>query len=561
QRQLSLEAESERAAERLAVAGGEQEKAAAEIEHDNIKLGLLNESMAARSAELLEAGAQSAELRARHEQTTSEKAAAEHRLRSLEDLDAHRAYYSDAVQEVMSAEHAASINALGTLADFVDVEPQYERLVESLFSRELQCVLVPTIDDALQGVEYIKSGRLGRGAFLVVGLHGAEGEQDDQPESVDRPIEPVRTSDETSGSPLSHLESNFGGEDFTGRRVLYETTEPISVEHQLQSSDAPIPIQHQLQSSDAPISIEHQLQSSEASISIERQFQSSEAPLPGFMFEPPRPETWPLVPEQPKFEQSPFDNSEFAPAGFELEVLRAIDLLGLRPEIKSVVERAFPEKCAASVVPDIEAALQLSIENSSRVYVTNDGEQVINGRLIVTGVQPGKQETSLLGLKRELKDLRARAEELAAVETSMASEYGAVSAKLSAIEAEVSALDAQHRDQEKQAAARRSRLEGLTQELERACQHVEVVRSDLEQLAAERVEGESRKQQVDSEMLEAEASLLVVQASLGESQTTLAEMRLEAERLSEMLSSARSLVATLTERLSAARSELRRLES
>src|SRR5262249_23500382 len=70
---------------------------------------------------------------------------------------------------------------------------------------------------------------------------------------------------------------------------------------------------------------------------------------------------------------------------FSLEVLRAIDLFGLRPEIKTVVERAFPEKCAAAVVPDIEAALQLSIENASLIYVTYDGEQVVNGRLIMTG--------------------------------------------------------------------------------------------------------------------------------------------------------------------------------
>ena len=35
-----------------------------------------------------------------------------------------------------------ALNALGTLADFVEVEPQYERLIESLFARELQSVLV-----------------------------------------------------------------------------------------------------------------------------------------------------------------------------------------------------------------------------------------------------------------------------------------------------------------------------------------------------------------------------------------------------------------------------------
>jgi hypothetical protein len=78
-----------------------------------------------------------------------------------------------------------------------------------------------------------------------------------------------------------------------------------------------------------------------------------------------------------------FDEEAAAHASrFQLDVLRAIDLLGIRPEIKSVVERAFPERCAAAVVPDIEAALQLSIENASLIYVTYDGEQVAGGRLI-----------------------------------------------------------------------------------------------------------------------------------------------------------------------------------
>src|SRR5262249_4545747 len=59
-----------------------------------------------------------------------------------------------------------------------------------------------------------------------------------------------------------------------------------------------------------------------------------------------------------------FDADETrASSRFQLDVLRAIDLLNMRREIKTVVERAFPEKCAAAVVPDIEAALQLSIEN------------------------------------------------------------------------------------------------------------------------------------------------------------------------------------------------------
>src|SRR5262249_37280600 len=136
-------------------------------------------------------------------------------------------------------------------------------------------------------------------------------------------------------------------------------------------------------------------------VPIERQLNSADTAIPDYLLEPPRPLTWPVEP------LSVHDSPKF-----HLEVLCAIDLLGLRPEIKAVVERAFPERCAAAVVPDIEAALQLSIENSTRIYVTTEGEHVVNGRLIVTGAQAGQQGTSLLGLKRELKELRIRADGL-----------------------------------------------------------------------------------------------------------------------------------------------------
>ncbi|MCA1481445.1 hypothetical protein, partial [Bradyrhizobium sp. NBAIM08] len=127
------------------------------------------------------------------ETVRTERAAVVHRLSSLEDLDAHHAYYSDAVQQILSPEQAAKMNALGTLADFVEVEPQYEKLIESLFGRELQCVMVPTIDDALAGVEFIKTESLGRGAFLVVGLHGGE---DDSSRSSDSGVWDTESDDD-----------------------------------------------------------------------------------------------------------------------------------------------------------------------------------------------------------------------------------------------------------------------------------------------------------------------------------------------------------------------------
>jgi len=483
QRQTALKAEFDRAGAQLAEASAQHQNITAEVARGESNLSRLDDEIISHADRLNLARAEAADLRTQYDAANAERNAAEHRLRSLRDLDAHRAYYSDAVQQVLSPEHAARVNALGTLADFVDVEPQYERLVESLFSRELQCVLVPTIDDALAGVEYIKSEALGRGAFLVVGLHGAEG-------------------DETASDKLDAKQNNS---------TRAEDSNPVTIERQLNPNDPAVP---------------------------------------QFMFEPARLESWPSI-----------SASTEGPPGFQLEVLRAIDLLGLRPEIKAVVERAVPDRCGAAVVPDIEAALQLSIENPSRIYVTMDGEQVLNGRLIVTGARAGEQGTSLLGLKREIRDLGGRVAAVNEAVNELQSKCDAYATTLAALEAEAVILDGRRREQERDLSTWRSRLENAAHEIERANQHVAVVEADIARAGNERADFEAQLSRVTLELANAEQTRATLQWALDESQAALAEMRARSESMSEQLSSARSMAATLTERLSAARSELRRLET
>ncbi|MEK6299209.1 MAG: AAA family ATPase [Acidobacteriota bacterium] len=469
-RQTTLQAEFERATARRDEAATEHSRVQSESDDGRRRLDELTARIAERAAEVITLRDQRAALRAELEKTQAERVAAQHRLASLEDLDRHRAYYTDAVQQVLSPEQATRINALGTLADFVEVDKPYEALVESLFGRELQSVLVPTIDDALAGVDYIKSEELGRGAFLVVGLHGGE---EDASDSDGRPDDEGREPSDDSRTEWS-------------QQPVFEVDDRGRV---FDSASEPVPMQ------------------------------------------------------------------------FHLEVLRAIDLLGLRPEIKNVVEHAFPEKCGAAVVPDLEAALHLSIENQSRIYVTSDGEMVVNGRLIVTGAQAGQRGTSLLGLKREIKELRIQSETLGLEQERLSGEMDDAERKLAGMEGEAAALDGELREHEKTAAARSSQLEGLARDLERAEQHVRVVGLELEQTADERREQETRDEQIAAELAAAEASRLSVQASLAESQLSLSEMRAGAEQISERLSSARASAAALGERLQAARAEMRRIES
>jgi chromosome segregation protein len=525
----SLGSELERAISRREEASSEVTRVGAEVEGDSALLSELNTRIGNRASDLEALRDQASALRSQLEAVHARRDAAAHRLTSLEDLDAHHAYYSDAVQQVLSREHAARINALGTLADFVEVEPQYESLIESLFARELQSVLVPTIDDALAGVEYIKNEGLGRGAFLVVGLHGGE---DDAEGETGRQGDP-----DTGGAADSETQPADTGID----QWLLTTDEELE---RLRLEPEFVPEERQLPPADL---------SSIDAIVIRLDAD------PHRLISDSRVE--PEVPDD-RVAARQFDEEADAHASrFQLDVLRAIDLLGIRPEIKSVVERAFPEKCAASVVPDIEAALHLSIENASLIYVTYDGEQVVNGRLIVTGAQAGQKGTSLLGLKREIKQLREQSEIGAGEEQRMSEEMGIAEERLRIVEAESSLLDHQLREHEKSAAARASHLEGLARDLERAAQHVRVVEAEIEQATAERGELEPRIDQLREQLAAAEASSEAVQRSLDEAGARFVEMRTRVEDLSQQVSTVRASVAARAERLNSARAEARRTES
>jgi chromosome segregation protein len=478
-RQTNLGAELERAATRRHEAAAECTRVANDVEGGRTKLAELSKTIAERSAAIESFRSTATRFTQELEGVRAERAAAVHRLNSLEDLDAHHAYYSDAVQQILSPEQAARINALGTLADFVEVEAQYEKLIESLFGRELQCVIVPTIDDALAGVDFIRTEGLGRGAFLVVGLHGGE---DDSPQNGHE-------------SGFWRLEPDNDDDD----------------DDQDISSD----------------SYFYKLEEKDQGPRTKDQGQETE----------------------PKALQ------------FQLDVLSAIELLAMKSQIKVVVERAFPDKCGAYVVPDMEAALQLSIENPSRIYVTVEGEQVVNGRLIMTGGHEAQKGTSLLALKREIKQLKVQTEILREEEDRVSADLAQTQKEMEAIESETTQLDNELRQNEKSAAARDSQLEALARELERANQYVRVVEAEIEQAQNERTELESRIAGLAVELAAAEESRTAVQQSVSDAQAAFVEMRSGVEQIAELLSAARADVAARAERLQAARSEMRRIDN
>jgi chromosome segregation protein len=92
------------------------------------------------------------------------------RLASLTDLEAARAGYTEAARMVL-AQANGHVGQQGSVADYLDVEPKYERAVEACLGDVLQHVIVPTYPQAEAGLDLIRQENVGRCGFVV--LEGA----------------------------------------------------------------------------------------------------------------------------------------------------------------------------------------------------------------------------------------------------------------------------------------------------------------------------------------------------------------------------------------------------
>jgi chromosome segregation protein len=88
------------------------------------------------------------------------------RLKSLEELTDARAEYEDAARMILS-EYREDVGQMGSVADFLEVQPGYEKAVEALLGDLLQHIVVPTFDHAAAGLAFARSRSAGRVGFLV----------------------------------------------------------------------------------------------------------------------------------------------------------------------------------------------------------------------------------------------------------------------------------------------------------------------------------------------------------------------------------------------------------
>jgi chromosome segregation protein len=103
------------------------------------------------------------------EQTKEGLSAERARHASIEQILSERAYTADAVQKLFNAsgEESQGFRAVGLLADYAEVQEEYEGAIEQFLREELEYVVVESFDQARTGVSLLRDELGGRATFFV----------------------------------------------------------------------------------------------------------------------------------------------------------------------------------------------------------------------------------------------------------------------------------------------------------------------------------------------------------------------------------------------------------
>jgi chromosome segregation protein len=150
---------------------------------ESVKAGL-SERMAARQMELEstadrkrrveeELGSRKAsagEARRNLDQLRTEASRLKARKDSLEEILSHRAYTTESVKRLFTAVERGESEGFvpgGVLADFIEVDPAYEKATEDFLHEELEYVVVGDWNEAERGIDIMRTDLDGRATFLV----------------------------------------------------------------------------------------------------------------------------------------------------------------------------------------------------------------------------------------------------------------------------------------------------------------------------------------------------------------------------------------------------------
>jgi len=121
---------------------------------------------------------QLAQIRAELSDCQQQVIACRERLESLQEIELSHSQYSEGVQKFLNhLQQSRTLATAGTLAEAIEAEPEYERLVEEALDKELEYVLVDSLDEAARGVVELKNLKSGKCTFLTLRSTNGFGKQ------------------------------------------------------------------------------------------------------------------------------------------------------------------------------------------------------------------------------------------------------------------------------------------------------------------------------------------------------------------------------------------------
>ena len=167
---------------------------------------VIDEELSTRKARAAEARRKLEELRA---ETSRLKA----RRDSLEEVLSHRSYTTESVKRLFKAVEKGQTTdfaPIGVLADFVEVDPAYEKAAEEFLHEELEYVVVKDWEQAERGIAYMRSDMDGRATFLVHPESAESGPQSNTPrpevgQGIAKLTDVLRLTNGLSAAPVDLL--------------------------------------------------------------------------------------------------------------------------------------------------------------------------------------------------------------------------------------------------------------------------------------------------------------------------------------------------------------------
>jgi chromosome segregation protein len=162
----------------------DEQLSAAELERLATARSALSETMAQRQLELESVAGErqrtegdltvrrqtAVDVRGSIDQLRTECSKLKARKESLEEVLAHRSYTTESVKRLFAALEkgkAQDLRPQGVLADFVEVDPQFEKPAEEFLHDELEYVVVENWAQADRGLDFLRAELDGRATFLV----------------------------------------------------------------------------------------------------------------------------------------------------------------------------------------------------------------------------------------------------------------------------------------------------------------------------------------------------------------------------------------------------------